>query len=158
MSHQVSLEVGGRTLSIETGKVAKQADGAVLVRYSDTVVLVTAVSNHSAREGVDFFPLTIEYQEKAYAGGKIPGGFFKREGRPGAAEILTCRVIDRPLRPLFPEGYRNETQIIATVISTAAFRFTSLVVPASFALQVMPVLAVFVCGARVGWVFGPFIA
>ena len=117
MSHKVELEVGGRTLSIETGKVAKQADGAVMVSYSDTMVLVTAVSARKPREGFDFFPLTIEYQEKTFAAGKIPGGFFKREGRPGASEILTCRVIDRPLRPLFPKGYRNETQIIATVLS-----------------------------------------
>ena len=104
MSHEVSLEVGGRTLTFQTGKIAKQADGAVMVSYSDSVVLVTAVSSHSAREGVDFFPLTVEYQEKTFAAGKIPGGFFKREGRPGPGEILTCRVIDRPLRPLFPDG------------------------------------------------------
>jgi polyribonucleotide nucleotidyltransferase len=113
----IELELGGRTLTIETGRVAKQADGAVLVRYSDTVVLVTAVSDHNAREGIDFFPLTVEYQEKAFAAGKIPGGFFRREGRPSAEEILTCRVIDRPIRPLFPDGYRNETQIVATVMS-----------------------------------------
>ncbi len=117
MKGRAELEVGGRTLSIETGTVAKQADGAVIISYNDTTVLVTAVSSTSAREGVDFFPLTVEYQEKAFAAGKIPGGFFKREGRPGADEILTCRVIDRPIRPLFPKGYRNETQIIATVLS-----------------------------------------
>jgi len=117
MSHEVSVEIGGRTLTIGTGHIAKQADGSVMMSYSDTTVLVTAVSAHKAREGFDFFPLTVEYQEKAFAAGKIPGGFFKREGRPGASEILTCRVIDRPLRPLFPDGYRNETQIIATVFS-----------------------------------------
>jgi len=117
MVKKVQLELGGRTLTFETGRIAKQADGAVLVSYSDTVVLVTAVSDHRAREGADFFPLTVEYQEKAFAAGKIPGGFFRREGRPGADEILTCRVIDRPIRPLFPAGYRNETQIIATVMS-----------------------------------------
>ncbi|MFP6626658.1 MAG: polyribonucleotide nucleotidyltransferase [Deltaproteobacteria bacterium] len=117
MSHKVSLEVGGRTLTLETGKVAKQADGAVMASYGDTTVLITAVSSHHPREGVDFFPLTVEYQEKTFATGKIPGGFFKREGRPHSAEILTCRVIDRPIRPLFPKGYRNETQIIATVLS-----------------------------------------
>jgi polyribonucleotide nucleotidyltransferase len=117
MVKKVEIELGGRTLTIETGRIAKQADGAVLVSYSDTVVLVTAVSDHRAREGADFFPLTVEYQEKAFAAGKIPGGFFRREGRPGADEILTCRVIDRPIRPLFPSGYRNETQIIATVMS-----------------------------------------
>ena len=117
MEHSVDLEIGGRRLSISTGKIAKQADGAVVIDYSDTTVLVTAVSAHKPREGFDFFPLTVEYQEKAFAAGKIPGGFFKREGRPGTSEILTCRVIDRPMRPLFPEGYRNETQIIATVMS-----------------------------------------
>jgi polyribonucleotide nucleotidyltransferase len=117
MVKKVEVELGGRTLTLETGRIAKQADGAILVSYSDTVVLVTAVSDHSPREGADFFPLTVEYQEKAFAAGKIPGGFFRREGRPGADEILTCRVIDRPLRPLFPSGYRNETQIIATVMS-----------------------------------------
>ncbi len=117
MAHQVELEVGGRRLLMETGKVAKQADGAVMMTYSDTSVLVTAVSAKSAREGLDFFPLTVEYQEKSYAAGKIPGGFFKREGRPAGHEILTCRVIDRPIRPLFPEGYRFETQVIATVMS-----------------------------------------
>ena len=117
MSKKVEVELGGRTLTMETGKVARQADGAVMMSYSDTVVLVTAVSDHSAREGLDFFPLTVEYQEKAFAAGKIPGGFFRREGRPGADEILTCRVIDRPIRPLFPKGYRFETQIVATVMS-----------------------------------------
>jgi polyribonucleotide nucleotidyltransferase len=117
MVHEVKLEVGGRPLCIQTGKVAKQADGAALVSYGETVVLVTVVSAHSARPDADFFPLTVEYQEKAFAAGKIPGGFFKREGRPGADEILTCRVIDRPIRPLFPDGYRNETQVIATVLS-----------------------------------------
>jgi ribonuclease PH len=117
MIKKVEIELGGRTLTFETGRIAKQADGAVLVSYSDSVVLVTAVSDKKTREGLDFFPLTVEYQEKAFAAGKIPGGFFRREGRPGVDEILTCRVIDRPIRPLFPAGYRNETQIIATVMS-----------------------------------------
>ena len=117
MSNKVEVELGGRTLTMETGRVARQADGAVLVSYSDTVVLVAAVSDHNAREGLDFFPLTVEYQEKAFAAGKIPGGFFRREGRPSSDEILTCRVIDRPIRPLFPKGYRFETQVVATVLS-----------------------------------------
>jgi len=117
MRHEVALEVGGRRLSLETGRIAKQADGAVVVTYNDTTVLVTAVSARTMREGQDFFPLTVEYQEKAFAAGKIPGGFFKREGRQGADEILVCRCIDRPMRPLFPEGYMYETQIIATVLS-----------------------------------------
>jgi len=113
----VELEFGGRTLSIETGRMAKQANGSVLVRSGDTIVLVTAVASKSAKEGQDFFPLTVNYQEKAYAGGKIPGGFFKREARPSDSETLTCRLIDRPIRPLFPETFLNDTQIMATVIS-----------------------------------------
>ena len=117
MIKKVELELGGKTLTLETGRIARQADGAVFVTYGDTVVLVTAVSAHRVREGIDFFPLTVEYQEKTAAAGKIPGGFFKREGRPSPAEILTCRIIDRPIRPLFPKGYGFETQIIATVLS-----------------------------------------
>jgi polyribonucleotide nucleotidyltransferase len=111
-----SIEIGGKTLSIETGKLAKQADGAVVVRYGDSMVLVTAVANESARD-IDFMPLTVEYQEKTASAGKIPGGYFKREGRPTEAEILTCRLIDRPSRPLFPKLWRFETQVIGTVIS-----------------------------------------
>jgi len=112
-----SIKVGDKDFAIETGKVAKQADGAVVVRYGDTVVLVTAVSANEAREGIDFFPLTVEYRESTYAAGRIPGNYFRREGRPGEKETLTSRLIDRPCRPLFEEGYRNETQVVATVIS-----------------------------------------
>src|SRR5437868_12664056 len=112
-----SISIGGKELSIETGKMAKQADGAVVVRYGDTMVLVTAVANKSAREGVDFLPLTVEYTEKTAAAGKIPGGYFKREGRPTEREVLTCRLIDRPSRPLFPKMWRNETQVIGMVLS-----------------------------------------
>lgn len=112
----VSREIGGRTLSFETGRIAKQADGAVWVRYGDTIVLVTAVSA-TPREGIDFFPLTVDYREMMYAAGKIPGGFFKREGRSTTKETLTARSIDRPLRPLFPERYRNEVAITANVLS-----------------------------------------
>jgi len=112
-----SVELGGRTLTIETGKLAKQADGAVVVRYGDTMVLVTACGSKNPREGIDFFPLTVEYAEKTSAAGKIPGGYFKREGRPTENEILTCRLIDRPSRPLFPKGYKNEVQVIGTVLS-----------------------------------------
>jgi len=112
-----TIEFGGKQLIVETGKMAKQADGAVVVRYGDTMVLVTAVANKSAREGVDFLPLTVEYTEKTAAAGKIPGGYFKREGRPTEKEILTCRLIDRPSRPLFPKLWRNETQVIGTVLS-----------------------------------------
>jgi polyribonucleotide nucleotidyltransferase len=114
--HQVTVEVGGRTLTLETGKVAKQANGAVLARYGDTVVLVTACMESRANER-DFLPLTVDYREYTYSAGKIPGGFFKREGRPSEREILTSRMIDRPLRPLFPEAWRNETQIVGMVLS-----------------------------------------
>lgn len=117
MSGRVEQIIEGKPLLIEAGRVARQADGAVLVRYGDTVVLVTAVASKQMRQGVDFFPLTVDYQERAYAAGKIPGGFFKREGRPHEKETLTSRLIDRPLRPLFPEGYRQDVQIIATVLS-----------------------------------------
>ena len=112
-----SFQFGNHTVTLESGEIARQASGAVLVRMSDTVVLVTAVVNKSLREGLDFFPLTVDYQEKFYAGGRIPGGFFKREGRATEKETLTSRLIDRPIRPLFPEGFRHETQIIATVMS-----------------------------------------
>jgi len=113
----VSVEIGGKEISFETGKIAKQADGAVLVRSGETVVLGTAQGRTEAREGADFFPLTIDVEERMYAAGKIPGGFFKREGRPTERAILTARMIDRPVRPLWPKGYRNETQGVATVFS-----------------------------------------
>jgi polyribonucleotide nucleotidyltransferase len=111
------LEWGGRKLVLETGKIARQADGAVMISYGETIVLCTAVGVKTAKPGQDFFPLTVNYQEKAFAAGKIPGGFFKREGRPSEAEVLKSRLIDRPIRPLFPEGFRNEVQIVATVLS-----------------------------------------
>jgi polyribonucleotide nucleotidyltransferase len=112
-----SIKLGDKELSLETGRVAKQADGAVIMRYGDTMVLVTAVCAKEAKEGLDFFPMTIEYRESTYSAGRIPGNYFRREGRPGEKETLTCRLIDRPLRPLFPDGFRFETQIIGTVIS-----------------------------------------
>ncbi|MHB8403929.1 MAG: polyribonucleotide nucleotidyltransferase [Gammaproteobacteria bacterium] len=112
-----SFQYGGHAITLETGEIARQADGAVLVNMADTVVLVTAVGSKSAIEGRDFFPLTVNYQEKTYAAGKIPGGFFKREGRPSEKETLTSRLIDRPLRPLFPKNFHNEVQVVATVIS-----------------------------------------
>ncbi len=117
MIHATQAEVGGRTFSLETGLVAKQADGAVLVRYGGTVVLATAVATKTPLEGVDFFPLTVDYRERAYAGGRIPGGFFKREGRPVEKEVLTSRLIDRPLRPLFLPGFKHEVQVTALAIS-----------------------------------------
>ncbi|HCM39915.1 MAG: polyribonucleotide nucleotidyltransferase [Bdellovibrionales bacterium GWA1_52_35] len=116
MIHRVSCEMGGKTLSIETGKLAKQADGAVLVSYGDTRVLVTACSAKTPRAGADFFPLTVEFAEKFYAAGKIPGSFMKREGRPTTEATLSARMIDRPIRPLFPEGYYYDTQVIATIL------------------------------------------
>ncbi len=115
--HSVQIKINNTSLTIETGKVAKQADGSVVVRCGGTMVLSTAVASRTAMEGRDFLPLTVEYRERAYAGGRIPGGFFKREGRPDEKETLTCRLIDRPLRPLFPKGFRNEIQIINLVIS-----------------------------------------
>ncbi|MFN7972211.1 MAG: polyribonucleotide nucleotidyltransferase [Acidobacteriota bacterium] len=115
--HSVDIPLGSKTLTIETGRLAKQADGAALVRYGDTVVLVTACAMDEPKVGVDFFPLTVDYREYTYSAGKIPGGFFKREGRPSESEILTCRLIDRPLRPLFQDGYRNETQVVAMALS-----------------------------------------
>ena len=112
-----SIKLGDKELTVETGRVAKQADGSVVIRYGDTMVLVAAVAAASQREGIDFFPLTVEYRESNYAAGRIPGNYFRREGRPNEKETLTCRLIDRPCRPLFTEGFRNETQVIATVIS-----------------------------------------
>lgn len=118
MIYKVELEVGERILSWETGKLAGQADGAVMVKYGDTVVLATAVAAPEAAIDQDFFPLTVDYREKAYAAGKIPGGFFKREGRPSEKEVLSSRLIDRPLRPLFPENYLNEVQVLVSVLSS----------------------------------------
>src|SRR3970040_2682184 len=106
--HWVEIQVAGRTLAFETGLLARQADGAVVVRYGDTMVLVTATAAARPREGIDFFPLTCDYEEKMYAAGKIPGGFFKREGRPGESAVLTARLMDRPLRPLFPPGLPHD--------------------------------------------------
>jgi len=117
MTHTVEIEINGLRMAIETGKVAKQADGAVVVRYGGSMVLATCVAAKSAKESQDFFPLTVEYRERAYAGGRIPGGYFKREGAPVKKETLTSRLIDRPIRPLFPDGFRNEVQVICLVIS-----------------------------------------
>ena len=113
----MQIDINGQPFSIETGKVAKQADGSVVVRFGDTMVLATVVAAKTAKESQDFFPLTVEYRERAYAGGRIPGGYFKREGAPVKKEILTCRLIDRPIRPLFPDGFRNEVQVVCLAIS-----------------------------------------
>src|SRR6201994_475058 len=118
MKQDVTVELaGGKEIKFETGRMAKQASGAALTSSGDNVVLATACANPDPREGIDFFPLTVEYREFTYAGGRIPGGFIKREGRPSEKEILTSRQIDRPIRPLFPEGFRSETQVIALVLS-----------------------------------------
>src|SRR5512139_1275825 len=111
------LSIGQGSIRFETGKLAKQAGGSVIVRSGDSVVLVTACRSNNAREGIDFLPLTVDYREYTYASGRIPGGFFKREGKPSEKEVLTSRLIDRPLRPLFPNGWRFETQVIALVLS-----------------------------------------
>ncbi len=155
----VEREIAGRTLSIETGRVAKQAHGSVLVRYGDSVVLVTATSA-APREGIDFFPLTVEYREYTYAAGKIPGGFFKREGRPSTKETLTCRMIDRPLRPLFPKGFNDEVQIIAVVMSADQENDPDLLamIGASAALAISPIPWDGPMGAvRVGLANGEFV-
>ncbi len=115
--HRVELDWGGRKLLLETGKIARQADGAVVATYGESKVLATVVANKEPREGVDFLPLTVDYQEKFYAAGRIPGGYFKREGRPTEKETLVSRLIDRPVRPLFAEGWRCETQVIVTTLS-----------------------------------------
>ncbi len=118
MKQEVTVELaGGKRLTFETGRMAKQASGAVLVTQGDNVVLATAVAAPDPKEGLDFFPLTVDYREYTYAGGRIPGGFIKREGRPSEREVLTCRQIDRPIRPMFPKNFRNETQVIALVMS-----------------------------------------
>ena len=114
---RVEREIAGRILSLEMGKIARQADAAVVVQYGETVVLVSAVSAPPRAEDIDFFPLSVDYREKQSAAGKFPGGFIKREGRPSTKETLTARMIDRPLRPLFPEDYFDEVQIMATVLS-----------------------------------------
>jgi polyribonucleotide nucleotidyltransferase len=154
------LDWGGRKLILETGKIARQADGAVLVRYGDTIVLCTAVGVKSSRPGQDFFPLTVNYQEKAFAAGKIPGGFFKREGRPSEAEVLKSRLIDRPIRPLFPEGFRNEVQIVATVLSHDLENDPDIVAmigcSAALTLSGIPFFGP-VAGARVGYESGQYI-
>src|SRR6202030_4093332 len=115
--HRVHLDWGGRKLTLETGRMARQADGAVLATYGDTSVIATIVASKQPKEGIDFLPLTVNYQEKFYAAGRIPGGYFKREGRPTEKETLVSRLIDRPIRPLFADGYRCETQVVITTLS-----------------------------------------
>jgi polyribonucleotide nucleotidyltransferase len=154
------IEWGGRTLTVETGRIARQADGAVLVSYGESSVLCTAVGQQKPKEGIDFFPLTVHYQEKTYAAGKIPGGFFKREGRPTEKEVLTSRLIDRPIRPLFHKSYRNETQIICTTVSHDLENDPDIaaLIGASAALTIsgLPFLGP-IGAARVGYVDGEYV-
>jgi len=155
-----SMQLGGRTLSIETGKFAKQANGSVMVRYGDTAVVVAVTGAKVPREGVDFFPLTVDFEEKMYAVGKIPGGFIKREGRPSEAAILTSRMIDRPIRPMFPDGYRNDVQIVATAVSVDQDNPPDIVamLGASCALSISDIpFDGPIAGIRIGLIDGKFI-
>src|SRR4051812_6295441 len=155
-----SIKLGDQELTVETGRVAKQADGSVVVRYGDTMVLVAAVAANAPREGIDFFPLTVEYRESNYAAGRIPGNYFRREGRPNEKEVLTSRLIDRPCRPLFAEGFRNETQVIASVISADPDNNPDVVAitGASCALYLsdIPFLSP-IAGVRIGLIEGRYI-
>src|SRR6188768_234772 len=152
--------LNGKTLRFETGKLAKQAGGSVVVRYGDSVVLVTACRAANAREGIDFLPLTVDYREYTYASGRIPGGFFKREGKPAEKEVLTSRVIDRPIRPLFPSGWRYETQIIALVLSADDQNDSDVLAitgaSAALAISEIPFLKT-IAAVRVGLVDGTFV-
>src|SRR6201992_3880023 len=161
MKQTATVELaGGKTLQFETGHWAKQAQGSAIVRSGDNVVLGTACCNPEPREGIDFFPLTVDYREYTYAGGRIPGGFIKREGRPSEKEILTSRQIDRPIRPLFPEGFRNETQVIALVFSADKENQPDVVAikaaAAALALSDIPFGAT-VGAVRIGRVNGEFV-
>ena len=160
MKHVVDIELAGRRLTLETGRIAKQADGAIWATYGDTVVLATAVASQNAKPGVDFLPLTVDYQEKTYAAGKIPGGYFKREGRPSEREVLTSRLIDRPLRPLFPEGYYFETQVIASVLSADKTGVSDVIgitaASAALAVSSIPFNGP-IAGVKIGRVNGQFV-
>lgn len=160
MKHTVDIELAGRRLTLETGRIAKQADGAIWATYGDTVVLATAVASQNAKPGVDFLPLTVDYQEKTYAAGKIPGGYFKREGRPSEREVLTSRLIDRPLRPLFPEGYYFETQVITSVLSADKTGVSDVIaiIAASAALAISSIpFKGPIAGVKIGRVNGQFV-
>ncbi|WFE92578.1 polyribonucleotide nucleotidyltransferase [Roseibium porphyridii] len=158
--HRVEVDWGGRPLILETGKVARQADGAVMATYGETKVLATVVSAKEPRPGQDFFPLTVNYQEKAFAAGKIPGGFFKREGRPSEHETLTSRLIDRPIRPLFADGYKNDTQVVITVLShdleNAPDILAMVASSAALTLSGVPFMGP-IGGARVGYINGEYV-
>src|SRR5690349_18728143 len=158
--HKESFEWGGRTLTLETGKIARQADGAVLATYGETVVLATAVGAQSAKEGQDFFPLTVNYQERYYAAGKIPGGYFKRERAPTERETLISRLIDRPIRPLFADGFKNEVLVVAQVLSHDLENDPDVIamVAASAALTLsgLPFMGP-IAAARVGYINGEYV-
>src|ERR1043165_9194015 len=161
MSEKVTAQVGANPIHIETGKLAKQADGAVTVQLGETIILVAAVAATKAKEGQDFFPLTVDYREKAAAAGKFPGGYFKREGRPTEKEILTCRLTDRPIRPLFPKGWYNEVQVQTVVLSADGENDPDIlsIIGASASLMVSDIPWDGPLGAvRVGRVGGKFIA
>src|SRR5436309_12831505 len=157
---RVEIDWAGRKLKLETGRFARQADGAVLATYGETTVLATVVAAREAKPGQDFFPLTVNYQEKTFAAGKIPGGVFKREGRPSEKETLVSRLIDRPLRPLFASGFVNETQVVCTVLSHDLENDPDIVsmIGASAALTIsgIPFLGP-IAGARVGYVEGNYV-
>ena len=159
-THKVEIEWAGRPLKLETGKIARQADGAVLATYGETVVLATVVSAKSPKPGQDFFPLTVNYQEKTYAAGKIPGGYFKREGRPSENETLVSRLIDRPIRPLFPDGYKNDTQVIVTVMQHDLENnpdvLSMVAASAALTLSGIPFMGP-IGGARVGYINGQYV-
>ena len=159
-THKVEIEWGGRPLVLETGKVARQADGAVMASYGETVVLATVVSAKEPKPGQDFFPLTVNYQEKTYAAGKIPGGYFKREGRPSENETLVSRLIDRPIRPLFPDGYKNDTQVVITVLQHDLENnpdvLSMVAASAALTLSGVPFMGP-IAGARVGYINGEYV-
>src|SRR6266851_4143895 len=161
VTHTVKIDLGNRIITLETGKMAKQAHGSVVVRAGDSVVLATACANEEPKPGAAFFPLTVDYREYTYAAGKFPGGFIKREGRPSEKEILTSRLIDRPIRPLFPEGYMNESQVIAMVLSADPERdpSTLAIVGAGAALAISDIPFHHVLGGvRIGSVNGKLVA
>src|SRR6266540_2143393 len=161
MPEQITAQVGDKQITIETGKLAKQADGAVTVQLGETIVIVAAVAATKAKEGQDFFPLTVDYREKAAAAGKFPGGYFKREGRPTEKEILTCRLTDRPIRPLFPKGWYNEVQVQSILLSADGENDPDIlsILGASAALMVSDIPWAGPIGAvRVGRIKGQFVA
>src|SRR5689334_19936079 len=160
MSHQDSVTVNGRELVFESGDLAGQANGSVLLTYGETVVLVTATASEAPREGIDFFPLTVDVEERLYAAGKIPGGFPKREGRPPERSILASRLTDRPIRPLFPKGFRNDVQVVATVLSADQENDPDVlaICGASAALSISDIpFQGPVAGVRVGYIDGEYI-